>query len=207
MPNYPPPKSSMPKKSTKSSLHPHGAPGFSETIEGLKRGLTKLGTHLVGAGAGIVGNLIGPLTNLRKSAREGDEDAEKAYLEALEMLRSSGSSTAETILRDLGEELGEEEGNEESSQDMQEPEAAGIDLEATQALTEAPEEAPAKVKPAPTPENPVRKGKITCLECGAEFKQLTHSHLSTHGMSPQEYKKKHGLAAIKRAGEVRRRVA
>jgi hypothetical protein len=103
MPNYPRPKSSIPAKGPRSSLHPNGAPGFSETMEGLKRGLLNLSGHLVGAGAGIVGNLIGGLTELKKSAQEGDEEAERAYQDALAMLRGSGSSTAEDLLRELGE--------------------------------------------------------------------------------------------------------
>ena len=48
-----------------------------------------------------------------------------------------------------------------------------------------------KQKPALTPENSIQNDKIICLECGAEFKQLTQTHLSSHGMSPTEYKKKY----------------
>jgi hypothetical protein len=115
MPNYPRPRSSVPKGRPRSSLHPDGAPGFIETIEGLKRGLANLGTHLAGAAVGIAGNLIGPLLDLKQSAGQGDEDAEKAYEEALAMLRESGSSSADSLLRDLGE-LGEEtEENEKSA--------------------------------------------------------------------------------------------
>ena len=104
MPNYPRPKSSLPTKSSRSSLHPNGAPGFLETVEGLKQGLANLGSHLAGAGAGIVGNLISPLMNLGKSAKQGDEEAEQAYQEALAMLRGSGSPTAHSLLKELGEQ-------------------------------------------------------------------------------------------------------
>lgn len=189
MPNYPRPKSSMTPKPAKSSLHPHGFPTFSETIAGLKDGLTKLGINLVGAGAGIVGNLVGSLANLRQSANEGDEDAEAAYLEAIEMLRRSGSSTADTILRDLGEELGETDSNEENRQATQEPETD--DFELTRAPAETPESA--EGKPALTPERLIHNGKIVCLECGAEFRQLTSTHLAKHGLSPREYKEKYVL--------------
>lgn len=209
MPNYPRPKSSMGKKPTKSSLHPHGFPSFSETMEGLKEGLMNLGAHLVGAGAGLVGNLVGSLTNLKKSAQEGDEDAEKAYQEALAMLRGSGTSSAESILRDLGEEPGEAEGSEETSRNMEESGTAGMDFELTQELTEEPEEAPEEAKPTPTPDTSIHSDKIICLECGAEFKRLTQSHLAKHGMSLREYEKKYGSsgAATNRTGVVRKHAA
>jgi len=185
----------MSKKPDKSSLHPHGFPSFSETLTGLQEGLTKLGINLVGAGAGIVGNLIGSLANLRKSAQQGDEDAENAYLEAIAMLRNSGSSTAETILRDLGEELGKDEGIE-GSQDMQESDTAGTELESTQAPAEQSDEAILEMPTPRTPENSARSGKIICQECGAQFKSLTNTHLLRHGLSPVEYRKKYGLETI-----------
>ncbi|MGA2403061.1 MAG: MucR family transcriptional regulator [Syntrophobacteraceae bacterium] len=52
---------------------------------------------------------------------------------------------------------------------------------------------PQEEKPALTPENSIQNDKVICLECGAEFKQLTQKHLSSHGMSPKEYKKKYGF--------------
>jgi predicted transcriptional regulator len=51
-----------------------------------------------------------------------------------------------------------------------------------------------KQKAILTPENSIHDDKIICLECGAEFKQLTQTHLSSHGMSPTEYKKKYGFS-------------
>ena len=51
-----------------------------------------------------------------------------------------------------------------------------------------------KKKPRLTPQNSIQDDKIICLECGAEFKQLTQTHLSSHGMSPTEYKKKYGFS-------------
>lgn len=39
----------------------------------------------------------------------------------------------------------------------------------------------------------VREKTITCLECGKSFKVLTKKHLLTHGMTPAEYRAKHGL--------------
>jgi hypothetical protein len=115
MPNHPRPSSSMPPKPTRSSLHPEGFPTFAETLEGLKQGLTNLGAHLVGTTAEIAGNLVGSLTNMKKSAEAGDEEAEQAYEEALAMLRGSGSSMADSLLKELEGDLGEEaaEGKEE----------------------------------------------------------------------------------------------
>ncbi len=107
MARYPRPKSSMSGKPTRSSLHPEGFPTFAETVEGLSRGLAGLGVHLAGAAVGMADNLIGQLLHIKKSAREGDEEADKAYEEALVMLRNSQSSTAEELLRNLGEQLQE----------------------------------------------------------------------------------------------------
>ena len=44
-----------------------------------------------------------------------------------------------------------------------------------------------------TPENSIQNDKVTCLECGAEMKQLTQKHLVSHGLSTTEYKKKYGF--------------
>ncbi len=44
-----------------------------------------------------------------------------------------------------------------------------------------------------TPENSIQNDKVICLECGAEMKQLTQKHLTSHGISPREYKKKYGF--------------
>ena len=45
-----------------------------------------------------------------------------------------------------------------------------------------------------TPENSIQNDKVICLECGAEMKQLTQKHLSSHGIGSKEYKKKYGFA-------------
>ena len=44
-----------------------------------------------------------------------------------------------------------------------------------------------------TPENSIQNDKVICLECGAEMKQLTQKHLTSHGISSKEYKKKYGF--------------
>jgi predicted transcriptional regulator len=50
-----------------------------------------------------------------------------------------------------------------------------------------------KLKPILTPENSIQDDKVICLECGAEMRQLTVKHLTTHGMNQKEYKKKYGF--------------
>ena len=39
----------------------------------------------------------------------------------------------------------------------------------------------------------IQRNKIICLECRKEFQQLSKSHLSSHGLTPEDYKKKHGI--------------
>ena len=73
-------------------------------------------------------------------------------------------------------------------QEMQKAEAGGIDIEVTQPAAE--EVAPTKLSPADS----IQNDKVICLECGAEFKQLTQKHLIFHGMNQKEYRKKYGFA-------------
>jgi len=44
-----------------------------------------------------------------------------------------------------------------------------------------------------TPEQSIQKNKIVCLECGQEFKMLSHKHLLSHGLDGRGYRQKHGL--------------
>jgi predicted transcriptional regulator len=62
------------------------------------------------------------------------------------------------------------------------------------AAAEAVQEGHLKEMPVLTPENSIQEDKVICLECGGEFKQLTQTHLSSHGMSPKEYKSKYGFS-------------
>lgn len=39
----------------------------------------------------------------------------------------------------------------------------------------------------------IKERSITCLECGKVFKVITSKHLSTHELSPVEYREKWGL--------------
>ena len=43
------------------------------------------------------------------------------------------------------------------------------------------------------PKKSVQRNKVICLECGKEFKQITEKHLSTHGLTGKEYRKKYGF--------------
>jgi predicted transcriptional regulator len=54
---------------------------------------------------------------------------------------------------------------------------------------EKPEAKPVAIEP----KGSIQQNKIICLECGREFKQLSRSHLVSHGLTPREYKKKHGF--------------
>jgi len=38
----------------------------------------------------------------------------------------------------------------------------------------------------------VKEKSITCMECGKSFKVITKKHLASHGLTPEEYKAKHG---------------
>ena len=51
-----------------------------------------------------------------------------------------------------------------------------------------------KEKPALTPQNSIQDDKVICLECGAEFKQLTYTHLASHRLDQSAYKKKYGFS-------------
>lgn len=43
------------------------------------------------------------------------------------------------------------------------------------------------------PAQSIQENKVICLECGAEFRQLTANHLSIHGLTIRDYKKKWGF--------------
>ena len=45
------------------------------------------------------------------------------------------------------------------------------------------------------PKKSIKKNRITCLECGQEFKMLSHRHLAEHGLDAKSYRKKHGIPA------------
>lgn len=51
----------------------------------------------------------------------------------------------------------------------------------------------ADCKPAIAPEKSIQKNQIVCIECGQAFKMLSPKHLSSHELTPKEYRKKHGF--------------
>jgi predicted transcriptional regulator len=74
---------------------------------------------------------------------------------------------------------------------MQVAEQEGKSVEIAAVPGEGAEEAvPAQ---ALDPSKSIQKNKVICLECGAEFKQLTANHLRSHQLSPREYKRKWGF--------------
>jgi len=66
-------------------------------------------------------------------------------------------------------------------------------LKSLKAREEGLAEEPAVEKKAVQGKASILKGKVICLECGREFKQLGEFHLTSHGLTPKEYKKKHGI--------------
>lgn len=54
--------------------------------------------------------------------------------------------------------------------------------------------APPKAEPAVPIKASVKPGHVTCLECGFKGKMLKRHLMSEHGLSPDEYRKKWGLA-------------
>ena len=76
-------------------------------------------------------------------------------------------------------------------QKMQKAEEKGILLDKAAAEEAALEEVPVQKK---EPRESIQDDRIVCLECGTEMRQLTTKHLSAHGLTPREYKKKWGFS-------------
>ncbi len=75
--------------------------------------------------------------------------------------------------------------------DMQKSETEGMPLDIAKAAEELAleEGVPGKVDP----KGSIQEDKVICLECGAEMRQLTAKHLSSHGLSIREYKQRYGF--------------
>ncbi len=43
------------------------------------------------------------------------------------------------------------------------------------------------------PYESIGEHSVVCLECGAQFRQITANHLKSHGLTPRQYKKKWGF--------------
>lgn len=77
-------------------------------------------------------------------------------------------------------------------QQIQKSEAEGTQLAPAQIPEDAVPEA--EIPKATDPRDSIKEDRITCLECGAEMRQLTSKHLVSHGMDQKEYKKKYGFS-------------
>lgn len=77
-------------------------------------------------------------------------------------------------------------------QRMQRAEEKGILLERGVGIEEMPAEEAALAKKEPR--ESILDDKIICLECGTEMRQLTTKHLSSHSLTPRDYKKKYGFS-------------
>lgn len=63
-----------------------------------------------------------------------------------------------------------------------------------------------------TSKTSIQKHRIICLECSESFKQLSRRHLLGHGLTPKEYRGKHGIPsrqalAARSVSEQRKRIA
>jgi predicted transcriptional regulator len=43
------------------------------------------------------------------------------------------------------------------------------------------------------PQSSIQHEQVVCLECGYTFQLLSNRHLALHGLTPREYKQKHGI--------------
>jgi predicted transcriptional regulator len=73
---------------------------------------------------------------------------------------------------------------------MQQAEQEGKSVDSAAAPVEKVEESAPQL---PEPAKSIQRNKVVCLECGAEFKQLTANHLRSHQLTPREYKRKWGF--------------
>jgi predicted transcriptional regulator len=76
-------------------------------------------------------------------------------------------------------------------QDMQKSESEGMPLEVAKIAEESvPEESAAGKL---DPKGSIQEDKVICLECGAEMRQLTAKHLSSHSLTIRDYKHRYGF--------------
>ena len=66
-------------------------------------------------------------------------------------------------------------------------------LKSVKAKEEELAEKPPVEKKAVEGKASIQRAKVICLECGREFKQLSKSHLSSHGLTPKDCEEKHGI--------------
>jgi predicted transcriptional regulator len=81
---------------------------------------------------------------------------------------------------------------------MTEDEITGMVSNLTASIMNLGEDAPAAgdANPCPIkgmdPKKAITETAVTCLECGKRFKVITKKHLEHHGMTPEQYREKHG---------------
>ena len=76
-------------------------------------------------------------------------------------------------------------------QKMQNAEERGIQMDPSTSVEglQGENQSPGRMNPMDS----IGKDAVVCLECGIHMRQLTSKHLSTHGITPREYKKKWGF--------------
>uniref|UniRef100_A0A831ZL63 MucR family transcriptional regulator n=1 Tax=Desulfacinum infernum TaxID=35837 RepID=A0A831ZL63_9BACT len=77
-------------------------------------------------------------------------------------------------------------------QELDALEESGAGIEVPRAVAEKKEPAKAPVL-GKGPYESIGEDSVVCLECGAQFRQITANHLRSHGLTPREYKKKWGF--------------
>ncbi len=77
-------------------------------------------------------------------------------------------------------------------QDLDALEESGAGLEEIQTVGEK-KEPPQAATLGKGPYESIGEHSVVCLECGAQFRQITANHLKSHGLTPREYKKKWGF--------------
>lgn len=77
-------------------------------------------------------------------------------------------------------------------QDLDTLEESGAGLEEIQTVGEK-KEPPKAAALGKGPYESIGEDSVVCLECGAQFRQITANHLKSHGLTPREYKKKWGF--------------
>jgi predicted transcriptional regulator len=76
-------------------------------------------------------------------------------------------------------------------QDMQKSESEGMPLDVVKIAEESLPEEPVAAKM--DPKGSIQEDKVICLECGAEMRQLTAKHLSSHALTIRDYKHRYGF--------------
>ncbi|MFZ0929031.1 MAG: MucR family transcriptional regulator [Syntrophobacteraceae bacterium] len=74
------------------------------------------------------------------------------------------------------------------------PESKSTGVQPLASNMHQPETAETAIARRIDPAESIREAEIVCLECMKTFRQLTHTHLKGHGLSPDQYKRKYGIS-------------